>query len=60
MKSLMFGIGVFIITLVFVNVMLFGLLGINMSTLSVKTLLTVEAVFGGFFVFLFFIATKKF
>jgi hypothetical protein len=60
MKSLMFMIGAFIITLIFVNVLLFGILGINISTLPVKTLLTVEGVFAGFFVFLFFIATKKF
>jgi hypothetical protein len=60
MKSLVYMIGAFIVTLVFVNVMLFGILRINISTLSIKTLLTVQAVFAGFFAFLFFIATKKF
>ncbi|MFZ2664305.1 MAG: hypothetical protein WAX66_03000 [Patescibacteria group bacterium] len=59
MKSLMIGVAVFIVTLVFVNVLLFGVLGINASSLSIKTLLIVEAVFGGFFTFLYFMTSKK-
>jgi len=60
MKSLMIGIAIFAVTLLFVNIILFGTLGIHVSDLPIKTLLIVEGVFGGFFVFLFFIATKKF
>ncbi|NMB91850.1 hypothetical protein GYA37_03325 [candidate division WWE3 bacterium] len=60
MKSLMLGLGLFITTLVFVNVMLFGILGINASSLSTKTLLIVEGVFCGFFIFIYLIVAKKF
>lgn len=60
MKSLGYMIGAFVVTLIFVNIMLFGILGINMSSMSLKTLLTVQGVFAGFFAFVFFMATKKF
>ncbi len=60
MKSLLYILGAFVVTLIFVNIMLFGILRISISTISIKTLLTVQAVFAGFFAFLFFMATKKF
>lgn len=60
MRILFTMIAIFVVTIFFVNVILFGILGLSLAQVSIKTLLWVEGIFGAFFTFLFFLVTKKF
>ncbi len=59
MKALVTGLVIFFSSVFFVNVMLFGILRIPSSKIPLGSLLTIEAVFAGFFLFLFLINRKK-
>jgi len=59
MNALITGVAIFASALFFVNIVLFGMLKIPLSSIPLGELLLIEAVFAGFFLFLFLVLKKK-
>jgi len=59
MKTITIGIAIFVVTLVFINIVIIKTLGIPLFRMGIGNLLLVEGMFAGFFLFLFLLVTRK-
>jgi hypothetical protein len=59
MNTLMTGLIIFGVSIVFVNIVLFGFLGVSLKSISLGTLFLIQAVFAMFILFMYQLTKGK-